>query len=123
MGKTRPSDAIIIAALLENPTIDAAAKACGISRQTVYKRLDDAEFKREYTRLRRKVVENSCGVLQARIGEAAETLAEIMNDGKAPKMARVLAAKAVLEFGLKTIETLDILPRLEALEAAQEEKL
>jgi len=119
MGKSRPTDATIISALLENPTIDAAAKACGITRQTIHNRLADPDFKREYSAMRRKVVEASCGALQGRIGEAAETLAEIMNDGKASKMARVLAAKAILEYGLKTVETLDILPRLEALEEVQ----
>lgn len=113
----------VLLALLENPTVSAAARACGVSEATMYRRLSDPEFKAEYSNRRRQVVEAACGSLQGRMGDAVEALAEIMNDGKASKMARVQAARAILEYGIKTVETLDILPRLEALEEAEEKRL
>lgn len=115
------SDEKILSAMLENPTVEAAAAACNISKATIYRRLQESEFKAEYTKRRRQLVEVACGALQGRLGEAVEALSEIMNDGTAGKIARVQAARAVLEIGIKTVETLDILPRLEALEKAAEE--
>ncbi|MBR2310509.1 MAG: hypothetical protein IKA47_08275 [Oscillospiraceae bacterium] len=116
MTKKFPNHEQSLIALLENPTISAAAKACGLSEATLYRRLSDPVFKAEYTARRRQILEAACGSLQGRIGEAVEALSEIMNDGEAPKAARVQASRAILEYGIKTVETLDILPRLEALE-------
>lgn len=110
------SDEQIMLALMETKTIEAAADACGITRQTIYKRLADPQFKAAYTERRLRILEQACAALQNRMGEAVEALAEIMNNGKASKMARVLAAKAVLEYGLRSVEVMNILPRLEALE-------
>lgn len=114
------SDEKIMTALLNYPTIEAAADACGVGRATIHRRLSDPAFKAEYTARRRQIVEAACGSLQGRMGEAVEALAEIMNDGKASKLARVQAARTVLEYGIKTVETLDLLPRIEALEEAIE---
>lgn len=110
------SDEHILVALLECQTIEAAAKYCGISTQTIYRRLANPQFKQVYAERRQRIVEQACSNLQNRITEAVEALAEIMADGEANKMARVLAAKAVLEFGLRSVEVTSILPRLEALE-------
>lgn len=110
------SDEQIMLALLETKNIEAAAEACGITRQTIYNRLADPTFKAAYTERRQRILEQACTALQNRMGEAVEALAEIMNNGKASKMARVLAAKAVLEYGLRSVEVMNILPRLEALE-------
>ena len=113
------SDETIMLALLEYPTMQEAAKACGIAKATIYRRMQEPSFKAEYAKRRRLLVEAACGALQGKISEAVEALSEIMSDGSAGKMARVQAARAVLEFGIKTVETLDVLPRLEALEEAQ----
>lgn len=112
------SDEKILTALLEYPTVEAAAAGCGVAKATIYRRMQEPVFKEEYTRRRRQLVEAACGALQGRIGEAVEALAEIMNDGSAGKMARVQAARAVLEFGIKCTELLDIMPRIEALESS-----
>lgn len=112
----------IIIALLENPTITAASKASGISEATIYRRLAEPDFKKAYDARRRQVVEVACGALQNRLSEAVDALSDIMNDGKASKMARAQAARTVLEYGIKTLETLDILPRLEALQEAAEKE-
>ena len=38
----------ILAALLTEPTIAAAARKCGVDRSTVYERLSNPEFRAEY---------------------------------------------------------------------------
>lgn len=116
MAKNQPYYEQSLIALLEYPTISTAAKACGLSESTLYRRLADPEFKAELEKRRLQVVESACNSLQGRMSEAVEALASIMNDGKAGKIARVNAAKAILEFGLRSVEVMNILPRLEALE-------
>lgn len=112
----------IIAALLENPTARAAAKSLGISEVTVYRRLADPGFKKAYDTRRRQLVEVICGALQNRMGEAVEALSEIINDNRASKMARAKAAETILQYGIKTLETLDLMPRVEALMDAEERR-
>lgn len=110
------SDETILTALLEHKTVEAAAQACNVTRQTIYNRLSNPAFKQEYQNHRTQIIEQACSMLQSRMVEAVEVLAEIANNGRAAKMARVLAAKAILEYGLKSVELTNILPRIEALE-------
>lgn len=106
-------------ALLSYPTIRDASKACGIAERTIYGYLSEPDFKAEYDAQRRKLVEAACGALQGRIGTAVDTIAELMDCPSVPPQVKLGAARAILEFGIKTVEILDIMPRLEALEEAQ----
>lgn len=108
-----------MAALLTYPTIRDAAGACNQAEVTLRRYLADPDFRAEYDARRRQMVEAACGVLQTRMGAAADTLAELMDCPAVPPQTRLGAARMILEFGLKTVEVLDILPRLEALEDAQ----
>ena len=60
--------------------------------------------------------------MTAKLESATATMAEIMEDGQNPASVRVSAADSVLRHGLRYIEAGNILRRLDALEAAQEEK-
>ena len=51
--------------------------------------------------------------------DAAEALRRIATDPDAPSSARVAAAKAILDSGLRIVEITDVISRLEALEDAQ----
>lgn len=107
-----------IAALLVQPTIKKAAEAAGICERTMYVYLDDPEFKREYIERRRKMLEAACGVLASFTGNAIAALGEIVADKRASKLARVNAARTILEYTMKTFEDLDLAARIEALENA-----
>lgn len=87
--------------------------------RTLYDLRADPEFAEEYARRRRQMTEDACTALQGRMSEAVETIAELMSGQETPAKIRLDAAKAILDIGLKCFETLDILPRLEALEAAE----
>lgn len=115
MAKFTKNERITIA-LLENPTIELAAKAAEVSEATIYRRLSDPEFKREYDSRRRQIVEAACGALQGKISGAVSTLATIMEDCATSAYVRVQAASTILEYSVKTFEIMDVLPRLEALE-------
>ena len=108
-----------MSALLTSATLNEAAEISGISIRTLYNLRSDPAFSSELNQRRRQMVETACGSLQTKFAEASKTLAELMEDTGLNPAVRLNAAKAILEYGLKTIETLDILPRLAALEEAE----
>lgn len=103
-------------ALLSCPTIQAASEASGIPCRTLYDLRASPGFAEEFQRRRRELTEAACTVLQSRMTQATETIAALMDDCDAPASVRLQAARTILEYGLKSVEMLDILPRLEALE-------
>ena len=105
-----------IASLLANPSIPDAAKEVGIGERTLWRWLKISEFEKAYSEARREVVRHAVVNVQAAMSEAVETLRSIMNDGSAPASARVSAARAVIDTGLKAVELEDLDHRLSAIE-------
>jgi methyl coenzyme M reductase gamma subunit len=106
----------VLSALLNTDSITSAAKHCGITERTIYRYLEDAEFKREYRTARREVYENTIGQIQHATKQAVETLNKNLSCGN--PSVEVRAAQIILDASTKGIETLDILERLEILEYA-----
>ena len=116
------SDETILSALISAGSIRGAAKRANISEGTVRNRLSDPDFRAEFDKLRGELLQEAAQGLTARLESATATMAEIMEDGQNPASVRVSAADAVLRHALRYLEAADILRRLDALEAAQEEK-
>lgn len=112
----KAKDEKIIAALIANPTIRAAAEACAISETQIYARLRIPEFKLRYDEARRELLERNTAALQARLGAAIETMGEICNDCETAPQTRLNAADAIIRNSLKLTEQFDILRRLDELE-------
>jgi len=105
-----------IEALLACDTVDQACKACGISRTTMYRFLQEPEFDKEFKRAKRQLVSRAILRLQQACGDASRALAEICRNGEAPPSARVSAAREILSSTMKAIETEEIEERLKAIE-------
>lgn len=105
-----------VAALLTAPTIATAAAAVGISEQTLWRWLQDPDFKERYREAKREAVAQAVARLQQVSSQAVETLWVIMTDDEAKDSTRVTAAKAVLEMAIKGIELEDLAARIDALE-------
>lgn len=112
----KAKDEKIIAALIANPTIRAAAAACAISETQIYARLRIPEFKLRYDEARRELLERNTAALQARLGAAIETMGEICTDAETAPQTRLNAADAIIRNSLKLTEQFDILRRLDELE-------
>jgi hypothetical protein len=63
-----------ILVLLAEPTLERAAKKCGIGVTTLWRWLQEPEFQRHYREARRTVFEETLLSLQSIAGEAVETL-------------------------------------------------
>jgi len=107
-----------VAALLTEPTIEAAALKAQIGARTLYRWLHAPLFAAAYREARRQAVGQATARLQQASADAVTTLQSVMTDPTAPAPARVNAAKAVLEIAVKAIEVEDLEARVEELEQA-----
>ncbi len=118
MAELSPKQHKVIAALLSEPTIGAAAVKCDIGERTLYTYLAEPAFAEAYRTARREAVSQAVAQLQRISSEAVLVLQTVMNDNTKPASARIMAARSVLEFAIKAVELEDLEARLSALEAS-----
>jgi DNA-binding MurR/RpiR family transcriptional regulator len=106
-----------VAALLAQPSIAGAAKAVGIGEKTLWRWLQREDFRGAYQNARRRIVNQAIAHVQAGMSEAVQALRGVMNNKQAPASAKVSAARAMIDTGLRGLELEDLEARIEALEA------
>ena len=106
-----------LAALLQYPTITAAAEAAGVSYSSLrgWLKHDDG-FRQAYQEELAGFISEAAAQAKQSLSPALSTLREITEDPSFPGAVRVSAARALLDGALKLTEITDILSRLEALE-------
>lgn len=114
--KFKKNDEKILAALLASGSVTEAEKLTGVSRTTIYKRLNDAEFKAEYDRRRAMLLDEACSTLQSTLTTAVNTVKEIIENRKNAPQIRLNACGMILQNCLRYVEQIDILSRIEELE-------
>lgn len=107
-----------IAALLSTSSTEEAARVSGIASRTIRAYMADPEFQKQYTAARAALIDGATTTLQRNMQPVVDALASIALNDESNDHARVSAARAVLDYGLKYTEMTDIAARLEALEAA-----
>lgn len=110
------SDEKILAALMASTTNAEAAKSAGLSLTQFYNRMRSADFRAKLAEARARLLDGATAALQARMGEAVDTMAEVMHDSDAPAQTRLNAADALLRNALRLSERADIADRLAELE-------
>jgi DNA-binding MurR/RpiR family transcriptional regulator len=121
-GKLTPKQETALLALLDNGTIEAAYKAAGISKATMWRFMQDANFQTRYRAARRQLVETAIAQLQSDCTIAVRVLREVAEDTEAPASSRVAAAKTILEQSVSAIELMDLQERIERLEELMPEQ-
>ena len=111
-------DEILIAALLNNPTVRAAAKALQMDEGNIYRRLRQPAFKEKYDAARREILEQSTAYIQGMVSEAIQKMRDVMNDPDATPQVQLNAAEAITRNSLKLTEQADILAQLAELKKA-----
>ena len=66
-----------------------------------------------------KILKKTNIFLQSSMIKATENIVNMISNEEVPPQVRLNASKAVLEYGLKLTESIDILPRIEQLEKLQ----
>ena len=105
-----------VAALLAQPTVEAAAAACGVSTRTLANWLRRPAFLAAYRDARRQVVEEAVAAVQRLGVEAAAAMHRALCCGR--PAVELAAAFGVHDRAVKGVEVLDLVSRVEALEAA-----
>jgi hypothetical protein len=103
-----------IQALLQEPTIEAAAGAASVSRVTIFRWLNQPEFKTRYLAARRQVVDTAIAELQRHTGDAVQTLVRNMTSGT--PHVEVRAALGVLDQAIKGVEVAELEERIGRIE-------
>ena len=112
----------MIAALITKSSVSAASKACGLSETQIYQRMKDPEFAILYKEARRDLLAGCTVTMQSQMGQAVETMAQIMTNEENTPQVRLNAADTILRHGLKLTEQIDIIERLESLERMMEDQ-
>ena len=107
-----------IAALLTQRNIEEAAKAAGISPNTLLNWMKVPEFQKSYREARRAAFGQAIARLQQGTSAAATTLLKTMIDPSTPASVKVRAAEAIFNHAAKAIEIEDIEARVTAIEAS-----
>ena len=99
---------------MQEPT--DAARVCGLSTKTLqgYEKLP--EFADALERGRREALADAAHRISAGYADTVDALQAIVRDDAAADPARVAAARALLDYGLKFAELTDINKRLDRLE-------
>lgn len=100
-------DEQLIAALAAGKTHEEAAKAAGVSRATVTRRLQDPAFCRGVERVRKELFEAAIAQLAGIASEATQTLRRLLN-GDTPPTVQLGAARAILDYALRQKEANEI---------------
>ena len=106
----------LVVALLQQPSIEKAAKSVGISPVTAWRISKTPEFQQEYGRVRRDNYEQSQARLQQASSAAASTLLKIMEDPKTPAAVRLRATECVLQHAAESFEAEELATRVQSIE-------
>ena len=112
-----------IPAILEGPTIEAAARAAGVAKVTLYEWLKQDPFREKLEAARAELYRGAIDTLKGAAGKAARRLIELLDSRN--ENTRRLTAREVLALAMKIDDEQDLKRRVERLEeinAAEEGK-
>ena len=106
----------LLLALLNQPSLEKAAAAVGVSAVTAWRISKTPEFQREHREARRQAMEQSQRRLQQGCGAAAVTLIKVMMDANSPPASRLRAADRIISHAKSLTELEEMEVRLQRLE-------
>lgn len=112
---TKKDDFLV--ALMQHPTVTAAAKAANVRRATAHTWLNDPEFQRDLSRLRTETLGAVASYLQGRLALCAEALMAIVEDEHVSPQIRINAIQQTFAACRSLTENVEMLHRIEELEA------
>ena len=106
-----------IAALLTEPTREAAAQKAGIASSTLRSYFSDPEFAEAYTEAFNGLMDDAARFARRSLSPALDCLREIVEDERQLPTAKIQAARALLEYGLRLVELNDVIRELDRIES------
>ncbi|QDU39218.1 Helix-turn-helix domain of resolvase [Maioricimonas rarisocia] len=107
--------ALLVAA---GQSVAAVAEQTGVSRRTIYRRLEQAEFRTRVRDLRADMVDQAAGYLSRTAVKAVRTMESLLDSDS--DTVRLGAARSILETGMRLRESAEFAQRLADVEARLE---
>jgi hypothetical protein len=111
----RPTGAVLIAALAAGATVRDAARQAKVAERTVYRRLEDATFRRQVTDARGEILARTVGRLADATTLAVDTLCTLLASDE-PGAVKLGAARAILAEVVRLREHVDLAEQMRRLE-------
>jgi hypothetical protein len=111
----KAADEALLLALACGATVENAARSASLSERTVFRRLDEPEFRRRLQRMRDEMAQRTTASLTAAGLEAVRTLVDLLQSTKPPAV-RLGAARGILELGVRLREASELTERISSLE-------
>jgi len=103
-----------ILALLGGATILETSAQAGVSKRTVFKWLQELEFRQRLDQERDHIKGRNINLIKATLGDAIKTARMLLKSQS--ESVRLAACRILLEYGLKAIELSEIVDRVQKLE-------
>ena len=103
-------------AMLKESTVSKAAEAAGISRETAYRYLKDADFVAKLNKLRTECLNDTVRFLQGKLTLCSEQLVRIIESEDAADQVKINAINMVFANFRTMFETAEVTARLEQIE-------
>lgn len=113
--KLSPSQEIVIQSILSGKNVTSACTDGKVSRTAYYNWLKESPlFQEELTNRRSEIIESSMNKLRSLMDESVDKLHELMKSDN-QEVARK-SAQAILEFAIKTNETMELEDKVQEIE-------
>jgi hypothetical protein len=112
-GRKNADDALALA-LATGKSVPDAAKSCGVSERTAYRRLDSPAFRKKVRTLRAKMIDQVLGRMVDGMSDAVDVLRTLLN-ARSESVA-LGAARSILELSVNLGYAVDLEERLTAVE-------
>jgi transposase-like protein len=103
-----------ILALLGGATILETSVQAGVSKRTLFKWLQELEFRQRLEQEKNNVRDRDINLLKATLGDAINAARVLL--GSQSERVRLTACQILLEYGFKAIELSEIVERIQKLE-------
>ena len=118
-NELKPNQQRALLALLEAPSVAAAARQSGIAERTIHRWLhEDPDFQDELREKRRQRIEHASTRLQSTASQAVQSLIELLASKDHIEPGRAALVRTALDFAFRAAAYSDLADRLEALEQA-----
>ena len=91
------SNESIIAALIQAGTVKEAAERAGTTPRTIYDRMKETEFRREYMQAKNDIIRKAVFSINEKLSAAVEAVADIMQDKNVNAATRLQAAQTIIQ--------------------------
>ena len=120
MGKAI-SDDKLLELLLVHGSVKGAARACGLSQNAIFRRLQNEEFRARYDSMQGILLQTAAASMSDMLQDAVKALKNVCDDMSVSPQIRINAADCILRHCLRYAEVSDGLARIERLERAAEQ--